>query len=162
MTLNGPDDFRKAYGCFATGVAVATTVGADGEPAGMTISSFNSVSLEPPLVLWSIAHDAKCFDAFMRADYFAIHVLGEKQQDLSGRFATRDNDKFVDLDWAQGLNGNPILPEFAACFECSTEHRYEGGDHVIIVGRVRRFEDRELDPLIFYRGAYHGKRSPTS
>ena len=157
MTPNEPDNIRKAYGCFATGVAVATTLGADGARAGMTISSFNSVSLDPPLVLWSIAYEAHCFDAFSQADHFAIHVLGENQQDLSGRFASRDEDKFVGLDCAEGLHGNPILPEFAACFECSTEHQYPGGDHVIIVGRVRRFEGRELDPLIFYRGEFHGK-----
>ena len=162
MTLNEPDDIRKAYGCFATGVAIATTVGADGRRVGMTISSFNSVSLDPPLVLWSISYDAKCFDAFAQAGHFAVHVLGESQQELAGSFASKSDDKFVGLECAEGLNGSPILPEYAACYECSTEHRYEGGDHVIIVGRVERFEDRGLDPLIFYRGKFHGKGNPTT
>ena len=161
MTLNEPDDIRKAYGCFATGVAIATTVGADGQRVGMTISSFNSVSLDPPLVLWSISYDANCFDAFSQSDHFAIHVLGEDQQDLSLHFASKSDDKFVGLDCTEGLNGTPILPEYAACFECSVEHRYEGGDHVILVGRVQNFEDRELEPLIFYRGKFHGKGNPT-
>jgi flavin reductase (DIM6/NTAB) family NADH-FMN oxidoreductase RutF len=161
MTLNKPDEIRKAYGCFATGVAIATTGGADGQNVGMTISSFNSVSLDPPLVLWSISYDANCFDAFSQADHFAIHVLGESQQDLSLRFASKIDNKFDGLDCAEGLRGIPILPEYAACFECSVEHRYDGGDHVIIVGRVQRFEDRELEPLIFYRGKFHGKGNPT-
>ena len=161
MTLNEPRKIRKAFGCFATGVAVATTVDRDGRRVGMTISSFNSVSIDPPLVLWSIGNDSLSYDAFTQSEHFAVIVLAEHQQDLSVRFAARGGDKFAGLDCKEGLNGVPILPEFAACFECSTEHRYEGGDHVIIVGRVLRFEDRELEPLIFYRGDYHGKGNRT-
>jgi 3-hydroxy-9,10-secoandrosta-1,3,5(10)-triene-9,17-dione monooxygenase reductase component len=93
----------------------------------MTISSFNSVSLDPPLVLWSIAENSYSYDAFVKHE---------------------------------GLHGLPILPEFAACFECRTEHLYEGGDHKIVVGRVLRLEDRETDPLIFYRGHYLNNCEP--
>lgn len=147
-------EFRRALGCFATGVAVVTTVDANGERAGMTISSFNSVSLDPPLVLWSISNDAYSYDAFVNAEFFAVNVLTMGQQDLSARFASKGIDKFDGLDCREGVHGAPILPEYAACFECATEHRYVGGDHKIIVGRVLRLEDRETDPLIIYRGHF--------
>ena len=147
-------EFRRALSCFATGVAVATTVDANGVPAGITISSFNSVSLDPPLVLWSIAIDSYSYEAFINAEYFAVNVLTVDQEDLSIRFAQRGLDKFEDMNCREGLHGVPIFPEYAACFECRTEHIYEGGDHKIIVGRVLRLEEREADPLIFYRGHY--------
>ncbi len=147
-------EFRRALGCFATGVAVVTTVDGEGEPVGMTVSSFNSVSLDPPLVLWSIANDAQSYESFMAADHFAVNVLTMEQKELSSRFATKGIDKFEGLDCRAGQHGMPILPDYAACFECSTEYRYEGGDHKIIVGRVLYMEDRETDPLIFYRGRF--------
>lgn len=147
-------EFRRALSCFATGVAVVTTRDSEGEPVGMTISSFNSVSLDPPLVLWSIAEDSYSYDAFMAAEYFAVNVLTMEQQHLSSRFATKRIDKFEGLGCREGLHGAPILPEYAACFECRTEYRYEGGDHKIIVGRVLRLEDREADPLIRFRGRF--------
>jgi 3-hydroxy-9,10-secoandrosta-1,3,5(10)-triene-9,17-dione monooxygenase reductase component len=152
--------FRRALSSFATGVAVVTTTDAHGARVGMTISSFNSVSLDPPLVLWSIAEDAYSYDAFMSADYFAVLVLTEGQQDLASRFARKSINKFEGLECHEGVHGLPLLSEFAACFECRTEYRYDGGDHKIIVGRVLRFEDRETDPLIFYRGHFlHNGRS---
>ena len=120
----------------------------------MTISSFSSVSLNPPLVLWSIAHDAHGYDAFINAEYFAVNVLALHQATLSDLFATRGVDKFEGLDCREGLHGSPILPDYASCFECRTEHIYEGGDHKIIVGRVLRFDERESDPLIRYRSQY--------
>jgi flavin reductase (DIM6/NTAB) family NADH-FMN oxidoreductase RutF len=158
MTLDEPEKIRKAFSCFATGVAVATTSGRGGEPIGITISSFNTVSLEPPLVLWSLGVDSISFDAFANAEHFAVNVLAGHQADLSARFASRGEDKFAGLDCTEGVNGVPILPEFAACFECSTEYRYPGGDHLIVVGRVVNFEDRGLDPLIFYRSEFHRVR----
>ena len=121
------NEFRRALSCFATGVAVVTTLDADGEKAGMTISSFNSVSLDPPLVLWSIADDSYSYKVFMEAEYFAVNVLAMHQKDLSSRFAQKGTDKFDGIDCREGLQGVPILPEYAACFECSTEHRYDGG-----------------------------------
>ena len=154
MTLNEPDEIRRAFGCYPTGVAIVTTVAPDGSRVGMTISSFNSVSLDPPLILWNIANESCNYAAFAETDHFAVHVLADRQGDLSTRFAARTGDKFEGLDCAEGIEGNPILPEFAACFQCVTEHRYEGGDHVIIVGRVLDFEDRMLEPLIFHRSAY--------
>ena len=140
MTLNEPDDIRRAFGCYPTGVAVVTTVTPDGSRVGMTISSFNSVSCN--------------YEAFAEAEHFAVHVLADQQAELSNRFAARSGDKFGGLECTDGVAGDPILPEFAACFQCTTEHRYPGGDHVIIVGRIVDFEDRMLDPLIFHRSSY--------
>ena len=147
-------EFRRALSCFATGVAVATTLDENGERVGMTISSFSSVSLTPPLILWSIAHNAHGYDAFMNAEYFAVNVLAKHQEQLSDLFATRGVDKFDGLECREGLHGSPILPDYAACFECRTEYRYEGGDHKIIVGRVLQFDERESEPLIRYRSGY--------
>ena len=147
-------DLRRALSCFATGVAVATTRDASGEPAGITINSFNSVSLDPPLVLWSIATDSYSYDAFINAEYFAVNVLTREQQDLSERFAQRNGDKFDGIVTREGLHGVPLLSECAACFQCRTEHVYAGGDHKIIVGRVLNIEEREAEPLIFYRSNY--------
>jgi 3-hydroxy-9,10-secoandrosta-1,3,5(10)-triene-9,17-dione monooxygenase reductase component len=156
MTLEEPEYVRKAFGCFATGVAVATTIGKKGEPVGITISSFNSVSLEPPLVLWSLGNDSISYDAFADAEHFAVNILARHQEDLSARFAATGQDKFAGLACKEGVYGSPILPEFSACFECSTEYRYPGGDHLIIVGRVLNFEDRGLEPLVFYRSEFCG------
>lgn len=153
-------EFRRALSCFATGVAVVTTLDSNGVRAGITVSSFNSVSMDPPLVLWSIADDANTYDAFINAEHFAVNVLTIGQQDLSDRFATKGVDKFDGVECKEGLHGIPILPAYAVCFECRTEHRYEGGDHKIIVGRVLRVEDRDEDPLIFYRGHFHSTGGP--
>ena len=155
-----PAEFRRALSCFATGVAVVTTLDESRRRIGMTISSFNSVSMDPPLILWSIAENAYSYATFMNAEYFAVNVLTMEQQGLSARFAQSGADKFAGLDCRVGLHGVPILPEYAACFECRTEHRHEGGDHRIIVGRVLRLEDRESDPLIFYRGRFLRKGGP--
>ena len=149
-----PQQFRRALSCFATGVAVVTTVDAAGTGVGITVNSFSSVSLEPPLVLWSVAESSYNYELFTRAEFFAVNVLTKGQESLADRFAQRAESKFDGLDCRTGLNDVPLLPEFAACFECRTEHIYAGGDHKIIVGRVLRFEDHEADPLIFYRGDY--------
>ncbi|MEL7186678.1 MAG: flavin reductase family protein [Pseudomonadota bacterium] len=146
--------YRRALSCFATGVAVATALDANGNRAGMTVSSFNSVSLDPPLVLWSIAEDSRSYEIFTQAEYFGVNVLALDQADISAQFARKGGDKFAGLECREGIGGVPLLPEYAACFECRTEHIYDGGDHKIIVGRVLRFEDKESDPLIFYRGHF--------
>ena len=155
-------DFRRALGCFATGVAVATTLDSAGKRAGITISSFNSVSLDPPLVLFSIGKDSQNYDTFVGANHFAVNVLSMGQIDLSTRFATKGIDKFEGIVCRDGIGGVPVLPDYAACFECRTEHCYDGGDHKIIVGRVMAFEDRESDPLIFYRGHFLDHGAPST
>ena len=145
------DAFRRALSCFATGVAVVTALDDAGGNVGITINSFSSVSLDPPLILWSVARDSQNYEVFVRARHFAVHVLASHQEELVERFASRDEKKFDGLECGQGLHGMPILPDHIACFECSTEHIYPGGDHKIIVGRVHRFEDREADPLVLHR-----------
>jgi 3-hydroxy-9,10-secoandrosta-1,3,5(10)-triene-9,17-dione monooxygenase reductase component len=136
---------------------VATTVDADGAPAGITISSFNSVSLDPPLVLWSIARESYSYDTFVNAEYFAVNVLKREQHALSAHFAQRSAEKFDGLELRVGLHGVPLLSDYAACFECRTEYRYEGGDHKILVGRVLRLDERQADPLVIYRGQFLGR-----
>ena len=155
------DEFRGVLGHFATGVAIVTTLDERGEKIGITISSFNSVSLDPPLVLWSVAEDSQSYDVYTEAEYFAVHVLAMDQEDLANRFAQKRGDKFENIDCREGIHGIPVLPKFAACFECSTEHIYPGGDHKIIVGRVRRFEEQEADPLIVHRSRFLRKEGPS-
>ena len=154
MILNEPDEIRRAFGCYPTGVAVVTTRTPAGTPVGITISSFNSVSLDPPLILWNIGRESCNYETFAEAEYFTVHVLADHQGELSARFAARTGDKFDGLECGEGVGGDPILPEFAGCFQCRTEHTYPGGDHMIIVGRVLDFEDRMLEPLIFHRSTY--------
>ena len=145
------DRFRRALSGFATGVAVVTALDERGGKVGITINSFNSVSLEPPLVLWSVAEDSVNYDVFVGAEHFAVHLLARGQEDLVERFARSGGKKFDGFDCREGIHGVPLLPDFAVCFECSTDHIYPGGDHKIIVGRVHRFEDRGADPLIYHR-----------
>ena len=148
-------EFRNALGSFATGVCIITTVGKNGQKVGMTANSFNSVSLTPPLVLWSIDKSTNCFDDFIAADAFAVHILAADQQDLSNRFATTGEDRFANIQCTDGLSGIPILPRYSACFECKAANQFDGGDHIIMTGEVVRFSDNQLDPLLFYRGSYH-------
>ena len=151
---NNTGNFRNALGSFATGVTVVTAIGRNGVKVGMTANSFNSVSLDPALVLWSIGRKSSCFDGFMQAKAFAIHVLAADQQAVSNHFARSGREKFADLHYTSGIDGVPILSHYSACFQCSTESQYDGGDHVILVGKVIEFVNNELEPLLFYRGKY--------
>ena len=146
--------YRGALGCFATGVAVVTTLDKNAKRVGITVNSFSSVSLEPPLVLWSIDNTSLRFAAFVESEYFAVNVLASDQRDVCDRFASSGDDLFAGLECREGVGGNPVLPEYSASFECQMEHQYEGGDHRIIIGRVLRFDDHRTDPLIFYRGHF--------
>ncbi|MEO9132521.1 MAG: flavin reductase family protein [Sphingomonas sp.] len=154
MSNFDPREFRNALGRFATGVTVVTTVDDAGKYYGVTANSYNSVSLDPPLILWSLATRAGSFPAFERAEAFAVHVLGSAQEDLAMRFATRSEDKFAGLDTIEGYRGVPLLTHCAAHFECVTEERFQGGDHLIFLGRVVRFEQCDHDPLIFHQGRF--------
>lgn len=147
-------ELRQALGSFATGITVVTTLGTGRQPVGITVNSFNSVSLEPPLVLWSLDRHTNCFDDFVQAPSFAVHILASDQQALSERFATVGTDRFADIQYSTGLSGIPVLPHYSACFQCTMEHQYEGGDHIILVGRVTEFTDNQLPPLLYYRGQY--------
>ena len=147
-------ELRGALGQFATGVTVITTVDVDNSPIGVTASSFNSVSLDPPLVLWSLAKSARSMKAFEESGYFCVHVLGASQEGLSAQFATPGSDKFAGQKWTPGHGEVPLLPDFAARFQCKTTHMYEGGDHLIFVGEVLDFEKSDEPPLVFHGGRY--------
>ena len=149
-----PLQLRQVFGQFATGVTIVTTADRNGEAVGMTVSSFNTVSLEPPLILWCIDRKTGCFDAFNACSEFAIHVLTQNQQDLSSLFARRGVDKFSSLDYHCNEAGVPLLNEYCARIECSVAERFEGGDHLIIVGRVQQVHTQDQEPLIFHRGRY--------
>lgn len=148
-------DFRSALGQFPTGVTVITTLKGDGEPIGCTASSFNSVSLDPPLVLWSVDKKAFSAEIFEQAEHFAVNVLSEQQMPISNKFAGRGEDKFKDVKYKSGEGGAPILEECAAHFECKTWNVHDGGDHLIIIGEVVRYNHTATEaPLIFSRGNY--------
>ena len=148
--------FRSALGTFATGVTVITTITPTGEMIGNTASSFNSVSLDPPLVLWSLARNALSFDIYLNASYFAVNVLREGQDDLSARFSKSAGDKWYGIDYEFWDTGCPILPSALAIFECRSTFTYDGGDHAIFVGEVMKFDhDPKGKPLVFWRGGYH-------
>lgn len=149
-------EFRRALGTFPTGVAIITTRGPDGKPVGLTCNSFSSVSLDPPLVLWSLRNASKSMDAFRNAQGFAINVLAEDQSKLSARFASGSIiDKFEGVGHSEGFAGVPLIDDCVARFHCTTFAQHDAGDHVIFIGKVERFEHgREQDPLVFYKGAY--------
>ncbi|MDB6087233.1 MAG: flavin reductase [Gammaproteobacteria bacterium] len=146
--------FREALGAFATGVTIVTTRSAAGEDIGLTANSFNSVSLDPPMVLWSLARKSLSLPAFLESGYFAVHVLASTQEELSVTFATRGADKFAGLAVARGPGDIPLLPGCSALFQCRTAFNYEGGDHVIFVGQVEAFEHFNRAPLVFHSGRY--------
>lgn len=147
-------EFRNALGQFPTGVTVVTTVDAEGNKIGMTANSFSSVSLDPMLVLWSVAKTCKAFSAFTEAKQFAIHVLNASQKHISSQFASSCEDRFKDIEHIAGHGGVPILTDYSAVFQCDTEQLYEGGDHIILLGRVVAFDNKKLPPLVFHAGRY--------
>ncbi len=152
-----PAEFRDALGCFATGITIVTALGPRGEPVGITASSFSSVSLDPPLILFSLNRRAYSLRAFLSTQSFAVNVLREDQGALSERFARAREDKWSGLDYETWDTGCPILADTLASFECKIRHTYHGGDHIIFVGEVLRLRhDPEDRPLLFYRGKYHG------
>jgi len=152
-------ELRDALGRFATGVTVVTTMTPAG-PLGITANSFASVSLRPPLVLWSPARKSQRFPAFEAAGHFAIHVLSAGQQALAERFAAPLAKGWGETAFEPGLGGVPLLAGCAARFECRHEARYEGGDHLIVVGEVLRLCENDRPPLLFYRGRYSALDAP--
>jgi flavin reductase (DIM6/NTAB) family NADH-FMN oxidoreductase RutF len=150
------NDFRAALGMFATGVTIVTARGVDGEPVGLTANSFNSVSLSPPLVLWSLARSAGSMPAFEAGSHYAINILAAEQHVLAERFASKAVvDRFEGVTFQEGAGGAPLLAGSAAVFECFNRSRYEEGDHVIFVGEVERCVWRAgAQPLIFHGGRY--------
>lgn len=146
--------FRQALGAFPTGVTIVTTSDAAGADVGVTANSFNSVSLSPPLILWSFGRSSTKITAFQQARHFAVHVLANDQEALARTFAQRGIDRFAGLQTTRGPDGIPLLEGCAARFECRTAFQYEGGDHVIFVGEVLSFEHWDHEPLVFKRGRF--------
>ena len=147
-----PKEFRTTLGCFPTGVAVATTVSREGAPIGVTISSFNSVSMDPPLVLWSLASNAGSLDEYLAHKGFAINILAADQAELCKLFSSKERDRFQAVDWREGLHGLPVLAGCAAVMECETDAIHPGGDHEIFIGRVLRHMSTEKAPMLFGKG----------
>ena len=148
------DAFRNALGTFVTGVTIVTARDGGGNPAGLTANSFNSVSLDPPMVLWSLSLASGSLPVFREAESWAVHVLAADQQAMSNRFATPGADKFAGLDLADGPEGAPLIEGCAARFGCSARFEYEGGDHAIFLGEVVDFDRSEAEPLIYHGGRY--------
>ncbi|MEK0083256.1 flavin reductase family protein [Benzoatithermus flavus] len=150
-----PRALRACLGCFATGVTIVTALGARGQLLGVTANSFNAVSLDPPLVLFSLDRRAYSLWDFLSTGHFAVNVLAAEQADLSARFARAREDKWSGVSWSVWDHGCPILDGCHASFECSIAYTHAGGDHVIFVGQVRRMAmDPEKAPLLYYRGRY--------
>ena len=149
------DDFRAALATFATGVTIVTARTADGQPVGLTANSFNSVSIDPPLVLWSLSRQAGSMPAFAHGSHYAINILAADQHALAVRFASKDVARFDGVAFRLGKSGVPLLEGAAAAFECFNRSRYEEGDHVIFVGEVESCARRDgVHPLIFHGGRY--------
>jgi|SRR5438552_6052832 len=149
-----PRDFRNALGTYATGVTIITAAAADGKPYGLTCNSFASVSLNPPLVLWSLGIFSQGMGIFQNVSHFAVNVLGASQQALATKFARSSDDKFVGVEWTPGLGNAPLLADSIANFQCRAANRYYGGDHVIFMGAVEAYAYNRQEPLLFARGAY--------
>jgi flavin reductase (DIM6/NTAB) family NADH-FMN oxidoreductase RutF len=147
-------ELRHALGRFATGITVVTTLTPGHKREGLTANSFAALSLEPPLVLWSLNRNAMSRPSFEQSPHFAVNVLAAHQRHISNHFAKPQADKFEDLAWQPGLGGCPVLPDCLALFECRLERTLAGGDHVLFIGRIERFRWRAGDPLVFSCGQY--------
>ena len=147
-------ELRSTLGEFATGVTVVTTVGDLGAPVGLAVNSFSSVSLDPPLILWSLALTAPSLRAFRSHSSFAVNILCDQSKDLALNFARPSPDKFAGIDWQPGHDNVPVLSSAAAVLECETEQRIPAGDHEIYLGRLHRFRKTGKPPLLFHGGKF--------
>lgn len=156
-SAHGHLGLRAALGQIATGVGVITTLAADGTPAGMTINSHSSVSLDPPLILWCLRQGAARYGVFAGAGHFAVNVLAAHQEAVAQRFAAPGTGQFAGLPWRAGPSGVPLLPGTLGSFTCRRDGQVRGGDHLIIIGRLEHYEVTSgQTPLIFFGGRYHG------
>ena len=149
-------EYRNAVGCFATGVTIVTTLDQDGEKVGITANSFSSLSLDPPLILFCIDAKINSFQAFEASSHFNINVLREDQMDISNIFARSSDDKWEGVEHGYGENGCPTFDGSIAVLECDKHAIFEGGDHLIMVGRVTKmdYDGDDCRPLLYYKGAY--------
>src|SRR5689334_15049683 len=148
------DEFRSAMSRFASGVTVVTAKTESNQPAGLTVSSFASLSLEPPLVLVCIDKRASIHDLLVEGGHFGVNVLAADQEILSRRFASRDVDRFSGTGYADGITGVPLLNDVVMAIECRIVHTYPGGDHTIVVGEVEHATFGDGKPLAYFRGGY--------
>lgn len=150
-----PRELRNAFGRFATGVCVITASPEGQAPFGMTVNSFSSVSLDPPLLLWNLQNDSDCFEAFEKTDRFAVNVLAHDQMAMSNQYAKKNAHELDVAHYEEGELGLPVLHDALTAFECMVWERYPGGDHVILVGEVKAMHDSEHGkPLLFFSGGY--------
>ncbi|WLI09053.1 flavin reductase [Pseudomonas sp. FP597] len=149
-----PRTFRRALGNFATGVTVVTAADAAGRKVGVTANSFNSVSLDPPLVLWSLDKRSNSHEVFEQASHFAVNVLAADQIDLSNNFARPKDDRFAEIEYQPGEGGAPVFADCSARFHCENYQQVDGGDHWIMIGKVVAFDDFGRAPLLYHQGAY--------
>ena len=147
------NNLRNVLSKFATGVTVVSTIDCDGKPIGMTANSFTSVSLDPPLVLWSIGINQPSYDAFLKAKGYSVSILSKDQKDICDLFSSPIENKFSDIDYTLTDNGFPIIQKSLAWFDCLKWNNYPGGDHQILVGEIKNFYADENDPLIFWNGS---------
>jgi 3-hydroxy-9,10-secoandrosta-1,3,5(10)-triene-9,17-dione monooxygenase reductase component len=150
----GPDELRQALGRFVTGVTIVTCRDEHGEPVGLTANSFNALSLDPPLVLWSLRQASSTIAAFTNASHFAVNVLAADQVDLSRRFARPSSAKFDEGAWTDGQGGAPLLAGCVAVFECRRRSHHAAGDHVLFIGEVERIGGTADTPLVYHAGHY--------
>lgn len=150
----GPETFLRACAQFTTGVAIITVLDAGGTPHGMTVNSFTSVSLDPPLVLVCIDRKTRIIEHFVRSDHFAINILRENQQELSMRFARPGEDRFESVEWYPGESGMPLIAGAIAMLECAVDRRVEAGDHTILIGEVISAVRHEGRPLLYFSSSY--------
>ncbi|MCU1718070.1 flavin reductase [Pseudomonas sp. 5P_3.1_Bac2] len=151
-----PREFRQVLGTFTTGVTVITARGQDNTLAGVTANSFNSVSMDPPLVLWSLARKSNSLDTFASAEHWAVHILAHDQDNISSHFArsVSGQEKFADINYENGLDNTPLLSGCTARLQCRTKNIYDGGDHIILVGEVITYDKCDTPPLVFQKGSY--------
>jgi len=150
----GKEEFRRALGYFASGVTVVTNKNQDNKPQGITVSAFNSVSLEPPLILVCIDKRASIHNHLTEGSYFGVNILGDDQELISRRFASKDEDRFEGMGFTYGVTGSPLLTGSLATIECRVVYAYPGGDHTIFVGEVEATGVREGKPLTYFRSGY--------
>ena len=142
--------FRRACAKFATGITIITTRDQQGQPVGLTANSFTSCSLSPPLVLWTVGPQSRSFESFLNASHYAVHILHRDQRDLAAHFAGKSDNKFAGLDWSDGMNGLPILPEFSVCMECAVEDVHPCGNQKLMIGRVVGVRNQNKDNALLY------------
>lgn len=154
VNVENPREIRNLLGQFATGVTVITTRSKQGRKVGMTANSFSSLSLDPPLILWSLSKTAPSLSDFVEAEHFAIHMLAQEHHFLSGHFAKASVDKFAGIAHRDSDVGVPILEDVLATLVCRNVTQYEGGDHLIFIGQIEQYQQRQGEPLVFHAGKY--------